>query len=112
MTTAPLNRPTIDAQPDPAGILVTSSVDGFDTEYVVTEERLSAFGFIRKAKAEEHCGGNHRDPELQINRSVNEFTAVSKQVMEDWHNDHHPGVFRTCTEDPCAALVKSMGVIR
>jgi hypothetical protein len=26
------------------------------------------------------------------------------QVVEQWHNDNHPGAFRFCDQQPCHAL--------
>jgi hypothetical protein len=70
---------------------------------------IDAAGLIFVVDADEHCG---HDIDAAYNEGEANGRASAMQapdspsaiVMERWHNEHHPSVYRLCYEQPCLDL--------
>lgn len=69
----------------------------------VTEERFRTEGWKPQDENDpcehHHCGSD--DCSCPI------LSPDVEAILESWHNDAHPGVFRFCDESPCAELWKA-----
>lgn len=102
MTTETVSPITIETDVDTSGVGIRVTHGDVELEHVIPADDLRREDWIRVDEAPDHCQHATAQPL--------DFGADSLQVMEEWHNGQHAGVFRVCSEEPCRALVKSMEV--
>lgn len=87
---------------------VTIETDGIevriDPDLILDALKIS-HAWIPIEDADEHCDcGEPCPPEHE---GLFDDQAAVRQIMEDWHNGQHAGVFRFCYEQPCHDLRKA-----